>query len=239
MADGTIYYNKAVQIMKDLDTSGGRIAAYFATFDDIDKHGRKMDENAFRRTIKNNAQRWYHLFNHNTSAIIGKIEDAGTDDKGAFFVSKLLNTSLGKDVMEMYKEGILNEHSFGFEIVHSIQMNSYEHVKEVKVHEVSSVTFAANPAATTISVNSIMDFIEKNDKSGEALERINYMVGKLEPEAMQKNMQALISSGNNDMQLQILSKLDSIANLLRSGAIEEKQSDQGGVDSLFDFIDNY
>jgi HK97 family phage prohead protease len=216
--------------MKDLDTAGGKVAAYFATFDDIDKHGRKMDENAFRRSIKNNSTKWFHLFNHNTSAIIGKVLEAGTDDKGAFFVSKLLPTSLGQDVLTMYEEGILNEHSFGFEIVHSIQMNSYELVKEARVHEVSSVTFAANPAATTISVNSIMDWMEQHDKSSEALEKINYLTSQLNPDALENSLKSFedrlndsqLFSGNNYSDA--VKKLDYLASKFDPEGIQNSLS---------------
>ena len=233
-----IHYNKAVQIMKDIDTAGGRVAAYFATFDDVDKHNRRMDQNAFRRTMKNNASRWYHLFNHNTSAIIGKIEDAGTDDKGAFFISKMLNTSLGNDIMTMYEEGILKEHSFGFEIIHSIQQSGYELVKEVRVHEVSSVTFSANPAATTISVNAIMEWMEQHDKSSEALEKINYLTAQLNPEELQNSIKSFESRlTDTQMQEKILQKLESIATLLAGGSAPDPQVD--GSDDLISFIQNY
>lgn len=230
MADTQIHYNKAVQIMKDIDTAGGKVAFYWATFDDIDKHGRKMDESAFRRSIKNNGDKFYHLFNHNTSAIVGKILESGTDDKGAFSVSKLLNTSLGQDVLTMYTEGILNQHSFGFEIVHSIQMNSYELVKEARVHEVSSVTFAANPNTTTISVNSIMDWMEQHDKSSEALEKINYLTSQLNPEALENSLKSF-EDRLNDSQLfsgnqygDTIKKLDYLTSKLDPEGIQNSLS---------------
>lgn len=215
----TIHYNKAVQIMKDIDTSGGRVAFYFATFDDVDKHGRKMDENAFRRTIKNNVKQWYHLFNHNTSAIVGKVQEAGTDDTGAYVISKLLPTSLGQDLMTMYKEGVVNQHSFGFEINHSVQMANYELVKEVRVHEVSTVTFAANENATTISVNSLMDFFKDRDS------RIGEQV-----------RQVINNDATVDVQMQILKKLDAIANALTDTG---RSIDDGTSDDIYDFIEKY
>jgi hypothetical protein len=170
------------------------------------------------------------LLNHNTSAIIGKIEDAGTDDKGAFFVSKLLPTSLGKDVLVMYEENVLKEHSFGFEIVHSMQMNSYELVKEVRVLEVSSVTFAANPNATTISVNSIIDWMEQHDKSSEALEKINYLTSQLNPDALENSLKSF-EDRLNDSQLfsgnqygDTIKKLDYLTSKLDPEGIQNSLS---------------
>jgi hypothetical protein len=153
-------------------------------------------------------------------------------------VSKMLvNTSLGRDVMEMYKEGIINQHSFGFEIAHSVQMANYELVKEAKVHEVSTVTFAANPAATTISVNSFMDLIDKTDKSQQQLEMIGRMVNNLDIKELNKNHEYFTSS--EQLQLQILNKLESIANLLKDGSRSEPEGEEGGMDDLFRFISNY
>jgi hypothetical protein len=140
--------------------------------------------------------------------------------------------------MTMYQEGILNEHSFGFEIVHSMQMNSYELVKEAKVHEVSTVTFAANPAATTISVNSIMDWMEQHDKSSEALEKINYLTSKLDPEGIQNSIRSFESRlTDTQMQEQILKKLDSIATLLAGGSAPGSEVEDS--DDLITFIKNY
>ena len=151
--EAPIIYNQSVSIMKDVDTTGNKVAFYYATFDDIDSHGRMMDKSAFRRTIKNNSDKWYHLFNHDNSKIVGKVVDAGTDTVGAFVVSKINNTQQGKDLVVLYNDGVIKEHSFGFQIVHSVQNSDHELVKEAKVLEVSSVTFAANPEARLISFN--------------------------------------------------------------------------------------
>ncbi|MCB1713371.1 MAG: HK97 family phage prohead protease, partial [Candidatus Riesia sp.] len=57
------------------------------------------------------------------------------------------------------REDIINEHSFGYQIVNSHMDRDIQVVEEVKMFEVSSVVWGANENTPTISVNSL----EMND----------------------------------------------------------------------------
>jgi len=147
-------YSNLILNARDVDTKKGIVSFYFADFNSVDSQGRKMDKNAFNRTIKNNSKRFAHLLNHDTNLMIGKPMEVGTDEKGAFMVSKLSKNTAGRDALIMYEEGIITEHSFGFQIVSSSQENDIEIVNELKMYEASSVTWGSNPNTPTISINS-------------------------------------------------------------------------------------
>lgn len=145
--------------MRDFDDKKGIVSFYYADFNSIDSNGRMFEKNAFNRTIKNNEKRIRHLFNHNPNTIVGKPIEFGKDEKGAFVVSKLTNTNSGQELLELYREDIINEHSFGYQIVNSHMDRDIQVVEEVKMFEVSSVVWGANENTPTISVNSL----EMND----------------------------------------------------------------------------
>ncbi len=147
-------YSNLIKNARDIDTKKGIVSFYFADFNSVDTHGRRMDKNAFSRTIKNNFKRFAHLLNHDTNLMIGKPVEVGTDDKGAYMVSQLSKNTAGKDALIMYEEGIISEHSFGFRIVDSVQDGEVEVVNELQMFEASSVTWGANEATPTISLNN-------------------------------------------------------------------------------------
>ena len=76
------------------------------------------------------------------------------DAKGLRFTSKITETSYGKDVIKLYKEGVFNEHSVGFEIVKSDNKAGYREIKEIKLWEGSTVTWGANPNTPIESIKS-------------------------------------------------------------------------------------
>jgi len=158
-------YSNLIKNAKDIDTKKGIVSFYFADFNSIDAHGRRMDKKAFNRTINNNSKRFAHLLNHDTNIMIGKPLEVGTDDKGAFMVSQLSKNSYGKDALIMYEEGIITEHSFGFKIIDSAQEGKVEVVNELQMFEASSVTWGANPNTPTISLNSHQSELVKEIKA--------------------------------------------------------------------------
>ena len=99
---------------RDIDSKKGIVSFYFADFNSVDSHGRRMNKNAFNRTFNNNFKRFAHLLNHDPNIIIGKPMEVNTDEKGAYMVSQLSKSSHGRDALVQYEEGIYNEHSFGF-----------------------------------------------------------------------------------------------------------------------------
>ncbi len=141
--------------LSDVDETKGLVRFYFANFNTPDSHKRMMHKNAFNRTFNNNFKRFHHLLNHNPNIILGKPQEVGTDEKGAWMVSKLSHATAGRDALIQYAEKIYNEHSFMFRIVKSHMNGSIEVVEELQMFEASTVTWGVHANTPTISLNSM------------------------------------------------------------------------------------
>ena len=141
-------------LTNDVDIKQGLVKFYYARFDSPDKHHRVMHKNAFNRTIKNNNEKIYHLNNHSPYHPIGKPQEFGTDEKGAWVISKLSQNADGQKALQLYDEGVYKYHSFGFFIINSVQDGENELVTEAKIAEVSTVLYPAHEDALTISLNA-------------------------------------------------------------------------------------
>ncbi len=149
-----ILYTNAVGRIEEIDAQKGIVKFRWADFNSIDSQNRRMSPKAFNRTIKNNFKRIKHLQNHNPDRMIGKILELYTDDKGAVAVSQLSKNTAGQDMLMLYNEGIMSEHSFAFNILKSHDEDGVEVVDEARVWEVSSVTWGSNENTPTLNVNS-------------------------------------------------------------------------------------
>ena len=71
------------------------------------------------------------------------------DDKGLYIKARISDTSLGKDVKVLLKDGVLNELSIGYDTVKATyDDDGNRHLVEVTLWEVSVVTWAMNEKAT-------------------------------------------------------------------------------------------
>jgi len=142
---------KAIQ---DVDLSSRKVTGYFAAFNNIDSHRDMIIKGAFAKSIQERGvnasgnRRIAHLWQHEMKEPIAKIIELREDDFGLYFVSELINTQKGNDVLTMYQEGVIREHSIGFNyITDKMEANmeeNYWEIKEVKLFEGSSVTFGSN-----------------------------------------------------------------------------------------------
>jgi hypothetical protein len=94
-----------------------------------------------------------HLRNHDWEHQIGKFLEMEEDEFGLRFVAQLGRSTKGQDALLDYQDGILREHSIGFnyvadkiKFVEDTTYNPEGHyeISEVKLWEVSGVTFGAN-----------------------------------------------------------------------------------------------
>jgi HK97 family phage prohead protease len=144
-----IYKNLSEGIIEDVDDVKGIVTGYFSAFNNIDSDGDVIVSGAYKKTIAENGpqgrNRIMHLLQHNPLMPLAKPLELMEDAKGLRFTSKITETSYGKDVIKLYKEGVFNEHSVGFEIVKADNKAGYREIKEIKLWEGSTVTWGANP----------------------------------------------------------------------------------------------
>jgi uncharacterized protein len=153
-----IYKNISQGIIEDVDDVKGVVTGYFSAFNNIDSDGDVIVSGAYKKTVAENGpngkNRIMHLLQHNPLMPLAKPMELIENGKGLRFVSKITETSYGKDVIKLYAEGVFNEHSVGFEIIKSDNKAGYREIREIKLWEGSTVTWGANPNTPIESMKS-------------------------------------------------------------------------------------
>jgi HK97 family phage prohead protease len=116
------------------------------------------------------------LRHHDWEWQIGKFVELSEDNTGLYAVGQLGRSTQGEDALRDYEDGIIKEHSIGFQylsdkmrFIEDLTMESggYWDILEVKLFEGSAVTFGANPETYVVSVpkgEEKTDYIEKITK---------------------------------------------------------------------------
>jgi HK97 family phage prohead protease len=146
--------------IKGIEESRGIVEFYFSAFGNKDSDGDIMEKGSFKKTISENLSRIKHFKNHDPHLAVGRILELHEDSKGAFAVSQMSKSTLGQDTLIEYKEGIITEHSHGFQTIRENYSNekSANIISEVKLWEVSSLTsWGANSNTPTTGIKSLED----------------------------------------------------------------------------------
>ncbi len=160
--------------MSNVEIDGRLVKGYFASFDTIDSHGDMFVKGAFDKSLEKwgvngtDSRRIKHLAFHDQTQIAGDLKKLGEDDKGLFFESLMLETTLGNDSLVLYKTLNSLEHSVGYknvayeivtltdaevlamsssgvhEMGYAKRNNEYWKLKEVELYEGSYVSFGSN-----------------------------------------------------------------------------------------------
>lgn len=130
------------------------IEGYASTFGNTDNQNDIVVPGAFKDSIAERMPKM--LYQHDPHRIPGIWEKAAEDSKGLIVVGRTLNTTLGRDVAEEVRSGAITQMSIGY----SPKKASFDkgrtvrRLEQVKLFEVSLVTFPANEKATITSVKS-------------------------------------------------------------------------------------
>lgn len=147
--------------VKDVDSEKGIVKAYFSVFGNIDSDGDIIEPGAFTKTIKergpDGTKRIKHFKFHDRRLAPGLNIELGEDEFGAFFVSRLSKSTLGRDTLIEYQEEIITEHSHGFETIKNhVDEANINHIIEIKLWEVSTLAaWGANSLTRTEFVKSL------------------------------------------------------------------------------------
>jgi HK97 family phage prohead protease len=167
----TIYGVKAISTeIKDVDEANRIVKGYLSSFNTKDSDNDVIRKGAFKKSLKERGvnskanRRIAHLRNHDWEQQIGKFLELGEDDNGLFFVSELGRSTKGTDALLDYQDGILREHSIGFNYVEGKikkkedeEHGNYFEIKEVMLWEGSGVTFGANEFTPTLEANKSLE----------------------------------------------------------------------------------
>lgn len=162
--------------IRAVSDDGAGLSGYAAHFGNVDSYGTAMKRGAFRKTLKERGDRIPVLWNHWSDAPIGKPTELKEDKTGLYFDAAISEgTNQGKDVMTLLRDGVPLGMSFGFETIKSRPIEDGDEVdfatapdfykgkdgreyvrliEEVRLWEISVVTFPANELATINDVRS-------------------------------------------------------------------------------------
>jgi HK97 family phage prohead protease len=177
-----LYNIKGSFQLKDLDIPNRQVAVYLAHFDNIDSDNDIIRKGAFSKSIlergpeSTSNRKIQFLRHHDWEWQIGKFVELSEDNTGLYAVGQLGRSTQGEDALRDYEDGIIKEHSIGFQylsdkmrFIEDLTMESggYWDILEVKLFEGSAVTFGANPETYVVSVpkgEEKTDYIEKITK---------------------------------------------------------------------------
>ena len=157
--------------IKDVDTQTGTVAGYFATTGVWDDVGDMIMPGAFAKTIMERGQaganRIKHLYMHEPFYPLG-VPALQEDAIGLKFETTISKTSYGSDVLKLYQDGVITEHSIGYDIPKGKSVitgpeeeepviNGFmkRKIYEIILWEGSSVIWGANPLTPTTDVKSM------------------------------------------------------------------------------------
>lgn len=156
MANQIEYKNVATQ---PVDTTGRKVKVVISELGNTDLDNDIIDKGAYDKTLKERGPQGsnliWHLTDHNPSlkAAVGKFSSLAVEGNQLVGVTDIPATTWGNDVLEMYKSGLINQHSVGFSTVRaevSDDPNEARVIKEIKLYEGSAVLWGANPNTPTL-----------------------------------------------------------------------------------------
>lgn len=154
--------------VKAIDDSQGLIEAYGSVFNNIDEGDDVVRPGAFKRTIQNSKARVQSgkatylaamLWQHDPNQPIGGWTDLTEDAHGLLCKGQIvLSTQLGREAYELIKAGVVDQFSIGYDVPKGGQnfdkSTGARNLTELRLWEVSPVTFAMNQEALLVGVKS-------------------------------------------------------------------------------------
>lgn len=156
----------------------GTFSGYGSVFGAVDSYNDVVVKGAFKRTIDLRGSKVRLLWQHQSDKPIGKFTSFAEDEHGLRFTGKLnLNVQQGREAYEHLKHGDIDGMSIGFTTTQEEfdSKSGIRYIKEVKLYEISLVTFPACEEATVQSVKELRSAFDSltQEQRLEALAFIN------------------------------------------------------------------
>lgn len=218
------YETKSGYEIKDMDGDKREVAVYLAKFGNVDSDNDVIQKGAFKKSIQERGpmapsnRKIAFLRHHDWEKQIGVFSKLQEDDNGLFAVGRLGTSTMGEDAWRDYQDGIIKEHSVGFQRVTdktkwvkdtSNPAGGFTLLQEVKLWEGSAVTFGANELTNVVE-------IMKSEQKKSFIDRIS--------EDLQTVIKALVNGKGSDERLY---ELEMKANFLSSQLTLLAQTEPG------------
>ncbi len=176
--------------LKVVDEDGaGAVEGYASVFGNIDQDGEIVERGAFTKTLNERVPagkvKFVDFHNSLTSSeeILGVVEEAKEDERGLWFKARLSETERAQNVRTKIKENILDSLSIGYDVIEDEldRDNDVRRLKELKLWEISVVSWGANEQAGITNVKelgkqtiSTLEKYKQQIKEGRVLSQSNY-----------------------------------------------------------------
>lgn len=146
---------------------GNRIEAWIPTV---------IHKGAFQKTLRQRGHKVKILWQHDSHSPIGLPVELKETDQGLEVIGKISDTAIGRDVLTLMRDGVVDALSIGFDPLKwemeekgkGANREMTRHVKEVKLYEISPVSFAADSKAKISEVNeSEIPPVDDDDNGGD------------------------------------------------------------------------
>jgi HK97 family phage prohead protease len=139
----------------EVDESGifiGKLTVY----GEKDAYNDIVEKGAFTKTIKEKSK-YPLLWQHNREEVIGVAYLSEKADYVEVTGEINLETQRGKEAYALLKQGAINGLSYGYDVIDYDIKGNVRYLKEIKLYEVSLVTFPALEKANVVEVKMIVD----------------------------------------------------------------------------------
>lgn len=138
----------------------GVVEGFASTFLNTDRHGERIMPGAFTKTLLENGNKIPLLWQHKTDDPIGLASVYGRE-KGIAVTAKLdMDVEAGRRAFSAVKKGIVRAFSIGFDTIKSRKgSDGVRELTELRLWEVSLVTFPANPEAVVTGAKAAVDAV--------------------------------------------------------------------------------
>jgi uncharacterized protein len=146
--------NKSFKLELKSLSEQGTFTGMASVFGNVDLGGDVVEPGAFSRSLQHKKGEVPILYQHDTRQPIGlgRVREtrAGLEITGEL----VMQTSKAQEAYALMKRGVLKGLSIGFDVVRDTVANGIRHLHELKLYEVSVVTFPMNEMAMVSSVKS-------------------------------------------------------------------------------------
>lgn len=224
------YKNLSFKI-ENADLQESMFEGYASVFGNKDSQGDIIERGAFTKTLTESRDRVKVLWQHNIFEPIGRPVEMREDDLGLYIKAKISETDTGKKALTLARDGVVNEMSIGYDVVKDDFDRSRDAriLKEIRLFEVSLVTFAANPMALVTGVKSMEELERLLEKSQQEIKE-----GRVLSSRNTEKVRAAIEA------LQALLAASEPLTDTRSGQepLHSKDPDEAEVQSVLEHIKN-
>jgi HK97 family phage prohead protease len=151
--------------IKSVDDASRSIEGYGSVFDVVDGGLDVVVKGAFVKSIAE--RKAAMLWHHNPDMPIGVWDEMREDDRGLFVKGRLAPTAVGSDAHALAKMGAISGLSIGYRAPREQNpvdpKTGIRTLKDVKLYEVSLVTFPMNEAARVTAVKADGDLITERE----------------------------------------------------------------------------